>query len=871
MSNSRNTPAPIPPFGADGGDAAAADPGTPHTLGTPDALDSSAGPIPALSADLPRASQSAPVEDFAADLVVVGGGMSGLCAAVAAARTGAEVIIVQERAVFGGAGSSEIRVPVSGAASSNAWSSEGGLIHEIMLEDRATSPSGPRPTDAHLDLLLDDLLERTEHLTVFRSTTVHAVEQDPDGAITAVRGIQLGSERRLRFLARQFVDSTGDATVATYAGARTRYGREGREEFGESLAPLKADDSSLGSTITLQARRTDRPVPFHAPTWAIDYSGSGLTYDRTTPMVQGDVLAGFWWIEVNDPFHQIHDNQAIRHLLHRHVLGLWDYLKNRSDHREELSNFHLEWVGQVPGKRESRRVVGDVTVTQHDVVSSRRWPDEIGTAGWWIDLHVKGGVASPNAPAERENVDRFYRGLARVAPFSVPLRACYSADIPNLWITGRCISATHVGLGPMRVQQTLGQIGQSVGTAAALALRSGVLPRAFATDTDHVARLQQRILRDGVRLLHTPALDQQDHAPRARVTGEAAPLVLPQRPTTWVDVAEGRAQVIPEIGTREERTVHLRLRNPTTREHRVRVTAEPLDTIWDREAAADEDLSTQHLGEVLVPAGADVEAELTWADPPVGHPVRIAVYPADEPAELAEEPAELAELAEELAGPATGEPVGASALPACSPVQWAAAEGAAPTGTLSEVLIIAPGGPEPRNAGLESFAPEEIEIPAYRLWRQRRRMTQVMRLDPPARPYEAANVTNGWAFPGHGANLWVSPPQLPATLELCWQEPVPVGRIQLALDTDLDTGTDHRDGLTRAAECARDLQIEAHTPRGWVEIAHVQDAYRRRIVLDVPSVWADVLRVTVTATNGDPHARLYEIRVYEGAAACDSA
>jgi hypothetical protein len=652
------------------------------------------------------------------------------------------------------------------------------------------------------------------------------------------------------------VDSTGDATVATYAGARTRYGREARAEFEESLAPLEADDSSLGSTITLQARRTDRPVPFHAPGWAIDYRGSGLTFDRTTPMVQGDVLAGFWWIEVNDPFHQIHDNQAIRHQLHRHVLGLWDYLKNRSDHREELTNFHLEWVGQVPGKRESRRVVGDVTVTQHDVVSSRSWPDEIGTAGWWIDLHVKGGVASPDAPAERENVDRFYRGLARVAPFSVPLRACYSADVPNLWVTGRCISATHVGLGPMRVQQTLGQIGQSVGTAAALALGSRQLPRQFAQDPDRVRDLQQRILLDGVRLLHTRAEDREDLAPRARVSGPSASLTFPTEPTSWVDVGEGRAQVIPEMGTGQDRTVSLLLRNPTAGDHRVRVFAEELETIWDRDAAeidhaAKDTVRVRDLGDVLVPARAEEQFSLTWPQPPVGRPVRLAAYPADPPADPAVTP---------------------SAGAGYSPVQWAASEGTAPTGTLSATLVVAPGGPEPRNARLDSFAPEEIEIPAYRLWRQRRRLTQVLHLEPPARPYESANVTNGWAFPGHGANLWISPPHLPATVELSWPRPVHIGRVHLALDTDLDTGTDHRDGLSRAPESVRELEIRAHTPQGWRTVGTLQDVYHRRHVLAFPIVEADALQVIVTATNGDPHARVYEIRVYErpmGANAAD--
>lgn len=776
------------------------------------------------------------LEEHEADLVVVGGGMSGLCAAIAAARHGAEVIIVQERPVFGGSGSSEIRVPVSGAASSNAWSAEGGLIHEIMLEDRATSPNGPRPTDTHLDLILDDLLQRTEHLRVFRSTVVdqleladvppadHAAPPHARPPITAVVGTQLGSERRLRFRARQFVDATGDATIATYAGARTRYGREARAEYGESLAPVHADASSLGSTITMQARRTDRPVPFHAPDWAVDYSGTALTFDRTTPKVDGDVLSGFWWIEVNDPFHQIHDSQDIRHQLHRHVLGLWDFLKNRSDRREELEDFHLEWIGQVPGKRESRRVVGDVTLTQDDVTGPTRWPDEVGTAGWWIDLHTTGGVTNFEAPAERENVDRFYRGLARVAPFSIPLRACYSADVPNLWVTGRCISATHVGLGPARVQQSLGQLGQSVGTAAAQALHAGCTPRALAQDPRALAILQQQILRDGVRLLHTSDTDPADLALQARAEGAARSLDMPTEPARWTPICNGLAQVIPELGTNEDRSIWFLLRNPTATDGEVEVRVETLTAIWDRPTT-----DGAVLGRLRIAAGAEQWLSVRWQDPPTGTPVRIALHPEDGPG---------------------------------SPLEWAAATGPAPTGTLAESLIIAPGGPEEQHRELKAFAPEEIEIPAYRLWRQHRRTTQLLRLDPPARPYEADRVNNGRAWPGRGANLWISPPELPAAITLSWPRPFEIGQVQISLDTDLDTSTDRRPGLHRAPECVRDLDVQVRTGEEWETVARLRDNHHRRRVLTFPPTCTDALRVVVTATHGDPSARIYEIRAY---------
>lgn len=760
------------------------------------------------------------------DLAVIGGGLSGVCAAIAAARAGARVVIMQERPVFGGAGSSEVRTPVSGAASSNAWSVEGGLIHEIMLLERATNPTGPQPTTTHLDLILDDYLERTP-VEVYRSTVAHTVETGADGRLEAVVGRQLGSERTIRVRARQFIDSTGDATIAALAGARTRYGREGREEFGESLAPLVGDSSSLGSTITMQARRVAHPVPFRAPSWAIDYHGTNLTFDRTTPRVDGDVLSGFWWVEVNDPFHQIHDNQEIRRQLHRHVLGLWDYLKNHSDQRDELTHYHLEWIGQIPGKRESRRIVGDVTLTQHDVVTDPRWPDEIGAAGWWIDLHVKGGVANLDAPAERENIDRFYRGLARVAPFSVPLRACYSADVANLWVTGRCLSASHVGLGPVRVQQSLAQLGQSVGTAAAMAIATDQLPRELATTPEAVDSLQQRLLRDGVRLLHTPNRDPLDHARSAEVSGASLPLVMPTEVGDWLPIDDGLAQVLPDLGTAQDRQLSLRLRCRTADDARVRVVAERLETIWDREAIRG---SGWELAEITVPSGADQWYDVTWSAPPTGTPVRIAVYPVDH------------------AGRA----------------EWALSRGKPPTGTLSESLIIAPGGPEPQNAHLHAFAPEEIEIPPYQLWKQHRRHTQLLQVEPPARPYSAANVTNGWAWPGRGANLWISPPDLPAQLTLAWDRPVRIGQVRLAFDTDLDTSTDARPGLHRAPECAAAFRVELRHGHQWRTAAAVTDNFYRHRVIEFTPAETTAIRITVDATHGDPSARLYEVRAYSG-------
>ncbi len=764
------------------------------------------------------------------DLVVVGGGMSGFCTAVSAAGAGLRVALVQDRPVLGGSGSSEIRVPVSGAASSNAWAAETGLIHRIALLDRQSNPTPARPTTVHLDLVLDDIAEQTDGLTVYRSTVVHGVSTAPgsDGRVhlTEVRGRQLGSERDVVLTAPQFVDATGDGTLSALAGMRWSYGREARHEYGESLAPVVSDESSLGSTITMQARRMDRPVPFTAPSWAIDYRSTDLTFDRSLPKVIGDIVAGFWWVEVNDPFHQIDDNQAIRRQLHRHVLGLWDFLKNASDKSDQLSHHHLEWIGQVPGKRESRRVRGEVVIRQADVVEDQRWCDEVGYAGWWIDLHSKGALENLDAPAERENIDRYYRGLARVAPFSVPLRACCAADADNLWLVGRCLSATHVGLGPIRVQQTLAQLGQAVGLAAAGAHRARVDPRTMATDPAMIGELQQELLRNDVRLLNVAHGDTNDLARRAQVVAPAADFAIPEAVSDWQSLDVARGQVIPALGSNTARRVAVRLRQSGDREGRVRVWVEPMTTIWDRAPG-----TPRRLGLISVPAGSDGWFEAPLPIEPSGiqddRPVRVWLEADDEP--------------------------GAS-------VEWAQSA-QPPTGALIQQRLEAPGGPEPANAELACFAPEEIEIPPYTVWQQIRRLNHLVRLTPPATPYRAENVANDWAWPGRGANLWISPPQLPATIELQWDRPHRVGAVDLSFDTDLDTATDSRPGLHIAPECVRDFHVDVHTDDGWTTVAQSAGNHLRHCRLTFPTVAGDALRVVVTATNGAAEARIYQLRV----------
>ena len=559
-------------------------------------------------------------EELHADLVVCGAGLAGLCAAVAAARHGAQVILVGERPVLGGCSSSEIRVSPQGSAHFHAYARESGILAELIITDRLLNHAetgGTGWTNSVWDLVLYDLVQRTPGLTLLLNTTVLSVEMDegapaprsvphpgaapglgraqpgaPDARwrsrtdsveeaepgpsghpgrsgtsrIAAVRARTLGAEREWQLTAPLFVDATGDGAVAAMAGNEWRMGAEAHEEFGEPHAPQQASDGVQGTSIQIMTRDLGHPVPFTAPEWAESYDDDRFFHEGGR--IPDSTRSGWWWLELGLPWDTIRDNETIRHELTRRTLGVWDWIKNRSpEYRERFATFALDWMGQVPGKRESRRIVGRHLLTEHDLTGQRvavdpapggmgaeggartvggtdsgdvgfAFPDEVASGGWNIDLHTTGGLLAPVSEptaAEGYRVGGGASVAAHVAPFGIPLRSLIARDVANLFLAGRDLSATHVALGSVRVQGTTAMMGQAVGTAAALLLReirpstparsahpeprstpivdeggAGRIPSELAPAFVH--DLQQTLLRDGVFLPHVRNDDPADLA-----------------------------------------------------------------------------------------------------------------------------------------------------------------------------------------------------------------------------------------------------------------------------------------------------------------------------------------------------------------------
>ncbi len=409
--------------------------------------------------------------EYDVDLCVVGGGLAGLCAAVAAARHGARVLLMQDRPVLGGNASSEIRMWICGAH--GADNKETGILEELMLENCYRNPTLKYPI---WDTVLYEKARSEPNLTLLLNCTCHSITTE-GAAIAAVTGWQLTTQTFHRVRARFYADCSGDS-VLRVSGAAHRWGRESRAEFGEAYAPETADPQTMGSSLLIQLREVDTHEPFIPPTWAYKYHDGDLPNRDLMP--EGN---NFWWIEIGGTGDTIAQTEVHRDELLKIAYGVWDYIKNHPDGRGH--RWELEWIGNLPGKRESARYVGDHILTQGDIEAEGRFEDMVAYGGWTMDDHHPAAIHWPGPPTIWHPAP---------SPYGIPYRCLYSANIENLFFAGRNISVTHMALSSTRVMGTCALLGQAVGTAAALAVAHGCSPRAIYRH--HIAELQAQLMDD---------------------------------------------------------------------------------------------------------------------------------------------------------------------------------------------------------------------------------------------------------------------------------------------------------------------------------------------------------------------------------------
>lgn len=408
--------------------------------------------------------------EYKTDLCIIGGGMAGLCCGIAAARHGIRVVLIHDRPVLGGNASSEIRMWICGSHGKD--NRETGIIEEIMLENFYQNTALKFPI---WDSVLYEKAIAEENLTLLLNSSCLDCTMN-GSSIESVKAWQSNAEMFHIVRARYFADCSGDSVLSTLSGAKYMYGREAKSDFGETIPPDKADKKTMGMSCLFQIRETDHPVRFTPPKWAYKYES-----DADLPFKDHDRDNNFWWIEVGGEWDCIHDTDRCRDELLKICYGVWDHMKNYGDHGVE--NWELEWIGFLPGKRESRRYVGKYIVTQNDVESGGRFEDAVAYGGWSMDDHF------PQGFYYKDGHPTIYHPAP--APWRLPLRCMISENIENLCFAGRNISVTHAALSSSRVMATCAVLGQALGTAVSYAVRDNA-----ALENVDIKKLQQTLAED---------------------------------------------------------------------------------------------------------------------------------------------------------------------------------------------------------------------------------------------------------------------------------------------------------------------------------------------------------------------------------------
>jgi FAD-dependent oxidoreductase family protein len=483
-----------------------------------------------------NAATAAPVErnmsivDLSCDVMVAGGGLAGVLAAVSAARHGAKVVLVQDRSRLGGNSSSEVKMHVVGAnnhKSRPGWR-EGGLLEEFRLDDAANNPQ--RCWELW-DLLLYDKVVSEPNITLLLETTLYSAEVK-DGVIQRVQARCDRTEHIYRITSKLFCDCTGDSRLGLEAGAEFRVGHEARAEFEESLAPETADKQTQGCSILFTARDFGKSMPFTPPKWARKIGEKELKHRAIKSWEYG-----YWWIEWGGHMSTIRDNERIRFELLGIVMGVWDHIKN-SGKFPTSANWALDWVGMLPGKREARRLVGDHVLTQQDLMGlNGEFEDAVCIGGWNLDEHPPTGFENPELPP--------FVSIKLPGVYNIPLRSLYSKNIRNLFMAGRNMSATHTAFSSTRVMGTCAVEGQAIGTAAALCLQHNLLPRGLYDDKNKLKTLQQTLLRDDQSIKGLKNEDPDDLARKARVTASSE-----HGNCTAANVINGWVRALPDYDNR---------------------------------------------------------------------------------------------------------------------------------------------------------------------------------------------------------------------------------------------------------------------------------------------------------------------------------
>ncbi len=742
-------------------------------------------------------------EDIESDLVVVGGGLAGTCAAIAAARHGLRVTLVQDRPVLGGNASSEVRLWILGATShmgnNNRWAREGGIINEILEENLYRNRHGH---PLILDTILLEKVVEEPNIRLLLNTAAHEVTKRGAEEIESVTAFCPQNSTRYLLRAPLFCDASGDGVLGFLSGAAFRMGAESAEEFGEGFAPDDSYGHLLGHSLYFYTKDVGTPVRFTAPSWALKDVTRIARYRKFNANMQG---CNFWWIEYGGRLDTVHDTEAIKWELWKVVYGIWDHIKNSGDY-PEAETMVLEWVGHIPGKRESRRFEGDHLMRQQDVVEQRIHQDTVGHGGWALDLHPADGVYSDRPGCTQWHAKGTY---------GIPWRCYYSRNISNLFLAGRIISATHVAFGSTRVMATCAVGGQAVGTAAALCLENGCHPREIGSG-EILRKLQLRLDRDGQFLPEIEVEDPGDLAPRATVEASSRlKLGRIAANRAWVRLDSGWAMLLPlALGRCPVFGFEISADQPGALRVELRRASKPGNFTPDELIEA---------LELPFPEGQ------TWITAGFRKPVERGGFHF---VTLGEHPGVHVRVSDERL-------TGVLAV----------------TNAFNKAVATSSRQTPPEGSGIDSF---EFWLPKRRPEGRNLAMT----IDPPLDVFSASNVTRGPSRPTQTVNAWIADPaDRQPELTLTWPEPVRIGRVIVEFDPDWDHPMESV-LMTHAEDVVpfmvRDFDLADEN--GDI-LAAVRDHHSARFEhrLDEP-VTTHRLTLRIRATHGAP-AAVFRLRV----------
>jgi hypothetical protein len=744
-------------------------------------------------------------QNLHADLVIVGGGLGGTCTAITAARANLKVILVQDRPVLGGNASSEVRLWVLGATShmgnNNRWAREGGVIDEILVENGHRNPEG---NPLLFDVILLEKVAEQPNITLLLNTAVYDVEKKDADTIQSVTAFCSQNSIQYNLTAPYFCDATGDGIVGFLAGAAFRMGAESKEEFGELFAPSKEYGELLGHSIYFYSKDTGRKVKYIPPSFAIDVTKEVPRFKNFNPK---DFGCRLWWIEYGGRLDTVHETENIKWQLWKVVYGVWDYIKN-SGKFPEAENLTLEWVGHVPGKRESRRFEGDYIIKQQDIIEQTVFEDAVAFGGWSVDLHPADGVFSDKSGCNQWHSKGVY---------GIPYRSLYSKNISNLFLAGRIISATHVAFGSTRVMATCAHVGQAVAIAASLCKKYNATPKAVGEA--HIKELQQDLLKTGQHIPNLSLNDGADLVQQASLLQANSTLSLSEIPVSgeWQSLKFSTAQMLP---VSKQKMPSISFWAKTTTDTSLTVELRVSSKIGNH--TPDITIASKELAIKTGEAKYTVEFDYEFSE----EQYAFVCFMRNEEVELANSDKRI-------------------------------------SGVVSVFNAI---NPAVSNYGKQE-PPSNIGVEAFEFWCPQRRPAGkniALEITPALNAFDVNNLRNGVQRPVKSTNAWVANyDEKEAEIHIGWDEEKTINSVELFFDADYDHPLESvllLNPENKMAFCADDVKLYDGSNN---LIGNISNNYlsHQTITLEKPVQTKD-LKIKISNSNPHAPASLFEVRCY---------